>query len=148
MSTKQYLKMADVFPFAVQFDSDGGIGAVVDSQGEYIAQAMENNYCSHMTNKDKNGYRNKIAKYISHSVASHDELVDENERLRNALECTTNHSPDTAEMVQDGWQLVPKVPTREMIEQGNAAMAYDCCSGDASDAYQAMLAATPKLGSE
>ena len=59
-----------------------------------------------------------------------------------------NHSPDTAKMVQDGWQLVPKVPTREMIEQGNAAMAYDCCSGDASDAYQAMLAATPKLGSE
>ena len=43
------------------------------------------------------------------------------------------------------WQLVPKVPTREMIEQGNAAMAYDCCSGDASDAYQAMLAAAPKL---
>ena len=42
------------------------------------------------------------------------------------------------------WQLVPKVPTREMIEQGNAAMAYDCCSGDASDAYQAMLSATPK----
>ena len=55
-----------------------------------------------------------------------------------------NHLPDTAKMVLDGWQLVPKVPTREMIEQGNAAMAYDCCSGDASDAYQAMLSAAPK----
>ena len=80
--SKQYLKMADVFPFSVQFDSDGGIGAVVDSQGEYIAQAMENNYCSHMTNKDKNEYRNNIARYISHSVASHDKLVAEVERLR------------------------------------------------------------------
>ena len=55
-----------------------------------------------------------------------------------------NHLPDTAKMVPDGWQFAPKVPTREMIEQGNAAMAYDCCSGDASDAYQAMLAAAPK----
>lgn len=80
--TKEYLKMTDVFPFSVQFDSDGGIGAVVDSQGEYIAQAMENNYCSHMTNKDKNEYRNNIARYISHSVASHDKLVAEVERLR------------------------------------------------------------------
>ena len=80
--TKEYLKMTDVFPFSVQFDSDGGIGAVVDSQGEYIAQAMENNYCSHMSNKDKNGYRNKVARYVAHSVASHDELVSEVERLR------------------------------------------------------------------
>ena len=80
--TKEYLKMADVFPFDVGFNSDGGIGAVVDSQGEYIAQAMENNYCSHMSNKDKNGYRNKVAKYVAHSVASHDELVAEVERLR------------------------------------------------------------------
>ena len=80
--TKEYLKMADVFPFVVSFDSDGGIGAVVDSQGEYIAQAMENNYCSHMSNKDKNGYRNKVARYVAHSVASHDELVAEVERLR------------------------------------------------------------------
>ena len=50
--------------------------------------------------------------------------------------------------IPNGWQLVPKVPTRDMIDQGNAAMAYDCCSGDASDAYQAMLSAAPKLGGE
>ena len=86
------------------------------------------------------------AKYAAYAINSHDKLVAENERLRNALECTTNHSPDTAKMVaHEGWQLVPKVPTRDMIEQGNAAMAYDCCSGDASDAYHAMLAAAPKL---
>ena len=73
------------------------------------------------------------------------EVLDILEKMDDSEECATNHSPDTAKMVQDGWQLVPKVPTREMIEQGNAAMAYDCCSGDASDAYQAMLAAAPKL---
>ena len=50
--------------------------------------------------------------------------------------------------VPDGWQLAPKDPTRDMIGRGNAAMAYDCCSGDASDAYQAMLAAAPKLKEE
>ena len=83
--TKKYLKMTDVFPFDVGFNPDGGIGAVVDSQGEYIAQAMENNYCSHMSNKDKNGYRNKVARYVAHSVASHDELVAEVERLRAEL---------------------------------------------------------------
>ena len=44
-----------------------------------------------------------------------------------------DHFPGAAKMVPDGWQFAPKVPTREMIEQGNAAMAYDCCSGDASD---------------
>lgn len=81
----EYLKMADVFPFDVSFDSDGGIGAVVDSQGEYIAQAMENNYCSHMSNKDKNGYRNKVARYVAHSVASHDELVAQRDELLAAL---------------------------------------------------------------
>ena len=149
MSTKQYLKMADVFPFAVQFDSDGGIGAVVDSQGEYIAQAMENNYCSHMTNKDKNGYRNKIAKYISHSVASHDELVDENERLRNALECTTNHSPDTAEMVQDRCAVLMTLD--EAIDHANEKSigSSQCAAQHAQLAkwltdYRAMLAAAPK----
>ena len=56
-----------------------------------------------------------------------------------------NHFPDVAKMViPEGWKLVPKVPTRDMITSGNDAMAYDCCSGDASDAYQAMLASAPK----
>ena len=59
-----------------------------------------------------------------------------------------NHFPDAAKMVPDGWKLVPKVPTRDMITSGNDAMSYDCCSGDAGDAYLAMLAAAPKLGGE
>lgn len=66
--------------------------------------------------------------------------------LQDALELAeeavrAKHVPS----VLEGWQLVPKVPTRDMIDQGNAAMAYDCCSGDASDAYQAMLSSAPKL---
>lgn len=50
--------------------------------------------------------------------------------------------------VPDGWQLVPKVPTIDMITSGDDAMAYDCCSGNAGDAYRAMLADAPKLGGE
>ena len=131
MSTKQYLNMADVFRNEMRIVGDSN-NMIADDVGIIIGC-----YSGDM-----------MAEYVLHAINSHDELVAENERLRTALECATNHFPDTAEMVQDGWQLVPKVPTREMIEQGNAAMAYDCCSGDASDAYQAMLAATPKLGSE
>ena len=120
MSTKQYLKMADVF---VHND---------------VASLEQHIYAGYMSMH--------ACEYAAHAIDSHDKLVAENERLRTALECATNHSPDAAKMVPDGWQFAPKVPTREMIEQGNAAMAYDCCSGDASDAYQAMLAAAPKLG--
>ena len=72
------------------------------------------------------------------SVADADALLAELERSKTA-------ATQQCLRVLEGWQFVPKVPTREMIEQGNAAMAYDCCSGDASDAYQAMLAAVPKL---
>ena len=71
------------------------------------------------------------------SVADADALLAELERSKTA-------ATQQCLRVLEGWQFVPKVPTREMIEQGNAAMAYDCCSGDASDAYQAMLAAAPK----
>ena len=46
--------------------------------------------------------------------------------------------------VPEGWQLVPVNPTSEMISAGNAALAYDCCSGTADEAWPAMLAAAPK----
>ena len=121
MSEKQYLKMADAF----NGDIDQDDIVILDCGLDTLTHAPE--------------------EYAAHAINSHDELVAENERLRTALECATNHFPDAAEMVTDGWQFAPKVPTREMIEQGNAAMAYDCCSGDASDAYQAMLAVAPKL---
>ena len=87
-----------------------------------------------------------IAEIVGQSASEHSKRIT---GLQDALELAeeavrAKHFPDAAEMVTDGWQFAPKVPTREMIEQGNAAMAYDCCSGDASDAYQAMLAAAPK----
>ena len=91
-----------------------------------------------------------IAEIVGQSASERGKRITE---LQDALELAeeavrAKHSPDIAKMVSDGWQLVPKVPTRDMIDQGNAAMAYDCCSGDASDAYRAMLAAAPKLGGE
>lgn len=49
-----------------------------------------------------------------------------------------------APVVPEGWQLVPVNPTSEMISAGNAALAYDCCSGTADEAWPAMLAAAPK----
>ena len=125
---KQYLKMSDVFRNEMRVVGDSN-NMIADNVGIIIGC-----YSGDM-----------MAEYVLHAINSHDELVAENERLRTALEYATNHSPDTAKKVPDGWQFAPKVPTREMIEQGNAAMAYDCCSGDASDAYQAMLASAPKL---
>ena len=68
--------------------------------------------------------------------------------LKDALELAEEAVRAKQHSVPEGWHLAPKAPTRDMIERGNAAMAYDCCSGDASDAYQAMLAAAPKLGGE
>ena len=68
--------------------------------------------------------------------------------LQDALELAEEAVRAKQPAVPEGWQLVPKVPTRDMIDQGNAAMAYDCCSGNADDAYRAMLAAAPKLGGE
>ena len=96
-SDEQYLRLFDCIaewfctangkPLAAIIDDiiDYHLELQAENQNEitrYNVQAMENNYCSHMTNKDKNEYRNNIARYISHSVASHNELVAEVERLR------------------------------------------------------------------
>lgn len=92
-----------------------------------------------------------IAEIVGQSASERSKRITE---LQDALELAeeavrAKHFPDVAKMVVPaGWQLAPKAPTRDMIERGNAAMAYDCCSGDASDAYRAMLAAAPKLGGE
>ena len=62
--SKQYLKMSDAF--------------VHDS-----VEALEQHIYA--------GYVSKYAcEYAAHAINSHDELVDENERLRTALECATN----------------------------------------------------------
>ena len=87
-----------------------------------------------------------IAEIVGQSASERAKRITE---LQDALELAEEAvRAKQAQVVPDVWQLVPKVPTRDMIDQGNAAMAYDCCSGDASDAYSAMLAAAPKLGGE
>lgn len=86
----------------------------------------------------------KLEEYNA-KLAYYDKRITE---LQDALEPAEEAVRAKQQAAPGGWQPVPKVPTRDMIDQGNAAMAYDCCSGDASDAYQAMLAAAPKLGGE
>ena len=64
MTEKQYLKMSDAFAH----DS-------VEALEQHI-------YAGHMSKH--------CCGYAAHAINSHDELVAENERLRNALECATN----------------------------------------------------------
>ena len=52
-----------------------------------------------------------------------------------------NHFPDAAKMVQDGWQLVPVEPTTDMVQ----AATHSAVGFGTRAAYQAMLAAAPKL---
>ena len=46
--------------------------------------------------------------------------------------------------VPDGWKVVPVEATRDMITSGNDSMAWDCCTGDASDAWRAMIIDAPQ----
>lgn len=47
--------------------------------------------------------------------------------------------------VPGGYCVVPVEPTRDMVTSGNDAMAYDCCTGDAGDAWDAMIANRPRF---
>ena len=72
MSEKQYLKMSDAF--------------VHDS-----VEALEQHiYAGHMSKH--------ACEYAAHAINSHDELVDENERSRTALECATNQLREFGEL--------------------------------------------------
>lgn len=70
MAQKQYLKMANEFAgrVMVQFYTElrDSCGFICDAEDETQAE------------------------YIAHAINSHDELVAENERLRNALECAAS----------------------------------------------------------
>ena len=114
MSAKEYLKMSDAF---VHND---------------VASLEQHIYAGYMSMH--------ACEYAAHAIDSHDELVAENERLRDALECATNHFPDAAKMVPDGWQLVPVEPTLEMI----SAATRDSVGFGTRAEYKAMLAAAPK----
>ena len=109
MSAKEYLKMSDAF---VHND---------------VASLEQHIYAGYMSMH--------ACEYAAHAINSHDELVAENERLRTALECATNHFPGAAKMVaHEGWQLVPVEPTSAML----------IASGSTAPRYRAMLAAAPK----
>ena len=109
MAQKEYLKMADAFVH------DG-----VEALEQHIYAGYMSKHC---------------CEYAAHAINSHDELVAENERLRTALECATNHFPGAAKMVaHEGWQLVPVEPTSAML----------IASGSTAPRYRAMLAAAPK----
>ena len=67
MTEKQYLKMADEFSLPVEDDT------IEIYCRQHIGDSFESGEM-----------------YAAHAINSHDELVAENERLRNALECATN----------------------------------------------------------
>ena len=106
---KQYLKMADVFRDVVQ--------------PERFNYAMAN----------------PKATYAAHAINSHDELVAENERLRDEIAVALGEKQSTV-IIPEGWQLVPVEPTLEMI----SAATRDSVGFGTRAAYKAMLAAAPK----
>lgn len=116
MSEKQYLKMADVITGDVVhickdlFDGDGNL---LDSVG---------------------------LAYVAHAINSHDELVAENERLREELDATLGEKQSTSS-ISDGWQLVPVEPTPEML---SAAVSDVHSATYWGVAYRSMLSAAPK----
>ena len=97
--TKEYLKMADVFRGGEHHSDIAGIGGVIDTNGEFILQTIENNYCSNMLQGDRNEYRDTIAKYASHAINSHDELVAEVERLRCMIDGLEREYENIIEML-------------------------------------------------
>ena len=107
MSAKQYLKMADAF---VHDD--------VASLEQHIYAGYMSMHC---------------CEYAAHAIDSHDELVAENERLREELAAALCEKQRTAS-IPDGWQLVPVEPTPGML----------VAIGGAKPRYKAMLTAAPK----
>ena len=78
------------------------------------------------------------------------EVLDILEKKDGSEECTTNHSPDTTEMVQDGCAVLMTLD--EAIDHANEKSigSSQCAAQHAQLAkwltdYRAMLAAAPKL---
>ena len=87
-----------------------------------------------------------IAEIVGQSASERSKRITE---LQDAIELAeeavrAKHSPDIAKMVSDGWQLVPVEPTIEMVQ----AATHSAVGFGTRAAYQAMLAAAPKLGGE
>ena len=87
-----------------------------------------------------------ISEIVGQSASERAKRITE---LQDALELAeeavrAKHSPDAAKMVTGGWQLVPVEPTIEMVR----AATHSAVGFGTRAAYQAMLAAAPKLGGE
>ena len=124
MSAKQYLKMADAF---VHDD--------VASLEQHIYAGYMSMHC---------------CEYAAHAIDSHDELVAENERLREELAAALCEKQRTAS-IPDGWQLVPVEPTFDMQKSGSAfpigdddLNLVDMSFEEIRCVYKAMLSAAPK----
>ena len=63
----------------------------------------------------------------------------------NGCECNQGQSCQVCDPVE-GWQLVPKKPTHEMIAAMRDAIAYD--QETTGSVYAVMLEAAPKFGEE
>ena len=76
--TKEYLKMADVFPSGVFADHDSyefnGWSILIDANGSLIDESGDG------------GFERDTASAIAHAINSHDELVAEVERLRSMID--------------------------------------------------------------
>ena len=92
-----------------------------------------------------------IAEIVGQSASERGNRIDD---LQDALDLSeeavrAKHFPDAAKMVPAGWQLVPVALTDAM---GDAIYKELGSPTDGwygfDDAYQAMLAAAPKLGGE
>lgn len=86
MAQKEYLKMSNFFYGELSANDDDGIGSIIDADGEYIMQAMENSHMASCSNKGRNEHRKLIAVASAHAINSHDELVAEVERLNKEID--------------------------------------------------------------
>ena len=87
-----------------------------------------------------------IAEIVGQSASERSKRITE---LQDALELAeeavrAKHIPGAGNMVPDGWQLVPVEPTMDMV----SAATHSAVGFGTRAAYQAMLAAAPKLGGE
>ena len=119
---KQYLKMSDVFRNEMRIVGDSN-NMIADDVGIIIGC-----YSGDM-----------MAEYVLHAIKSHDELVADNERLREEIAAALCEKQSTV-IIHDGWQLVPVEPTIEMVQ----AATHSAVGFGTRAAYQAMLAAAPK----
>ena len=82
-----------------------------------------------------------IAEIVGQSASERSKRITE---LQDALELAEEAVLAKQPLAPDGWQLVPVEPTIEMV----TAATHSAVGFGTRAAYQAMLAAAPKLGGE